>query len=192
MQDDDSVEQVENKISTKELKIMNSRKRVAYWVNENLRNRRLIGALDNGLFGNVNEKTHQFREVDKAKHLSKVPFLNRKFLRSAKDVRMDSMAAKRLAESRTSTVAVGKNRRSMSEARRRPTKPLQRGKNQNTIELIHPSLALDPDQRSIPTQNLPKNQNFQLFCSLFLLNFEDRKCAFWVLKCPKRHDIANI
>lgn len=75
VENEGSEDEGKNQINEDQLRVMNARQRVNKWVNEHLDSNQIIEGLRNGIATN---KKHNFRNVKKEKHLSKMPFLNRK------------------------------------------------------------------------------------------------------------------
>jgi len=68
-----------NQIDEDQLRKMNAARRVAEWTGETMRNQEMIMALKDGIYGkNGHIARHRFRRVDKTKHLSDKPVVNRK------------------------------------------------------------------------------------------------------------------
>lgn len=77
---EDSIDQLQgkNQIDAGQLMTMNARRRVAMWANNTLVDKKMIKALQEGIYGKTSVHHHKFRTVEKGKFLSQLPFINRK------------------------------------------------------------------------------------------------------------------
>lgn len=77
VEDSENSEIPKNKISKTQLRLMKFNNRVTKWASESL-NENLVTALNKGLYNNKTVFDHEFRDLEKLKHMSKKPFVPQK------------------------------------------------------------------------------------------------------------------